>query len=81
MTTTTNLEDLLENLGTTAELAAKIQSARTGLPSEFQEKADAKMVELSSMSELVMNFAKLEVERLEALQRITLSQMQTRGNA
>lgn len=81
MTTMTDYEALLEKLTETQTAADNIHMQTRALPAEFREKAEAKMCQLSSMQELVLNFARLEVVRIEGLQRITLSQMQTRGNA
>ena len=80
-TATVNYENLLDNLSQTRTAAEEIHMSARALPAEFREKADVKMSELASMQVLVLNFARLEVERIDTLQRITLSQMQTRGNA
>lgn len=81
MTMTTDYEALLKNLTETRTVAENIRMHCRGLPTEFQEKAEAKMCELMTLQEVVLNFARLEVKRIETLQRITLSQMQTHGHA
>ena len=67
MTTKTDYEILLENLVQTRTAAENIQIQSRELPTEFREKAEAKMCELMTLQEVVLNFARLEVKRIETL--------------
>lgn len=79
--TTSDRDTILEHIDETRRLAEKIARAGPTLPYEFQAKAAAKLRTLSGMQELVVNFARLESERLDRLQTLRLTQSEPGGHA